>query len=124
MNIKITSYNRLVLLMGVVPNTAVREEIGRIARGIANVRGVYNELQVVGFGTPSDDSSDTYIATLTQARLVRSGSPSAEHIHAFTNKTVVYLLGLVKRSEADFASDIARRTRGVSLVVRLFEYLD
>jgi osmotically-inducible protein OsmY len=37
---------------------------------------------------------------------------------------VVYLLGLVKRKEADDATQIARTTGGVQKVVRLFEYLD
>jgi len=41
-----------------------------------------------------------------------------------TEADVVYLLGLVKRKEADDAVEIARTTSGVKRVVKLFEYID
>ena len=41
-HISITSFNRLVLLTGEVPSAAARDDAERIARGIENVRGVYN----------------------------------------------------------------------------------
>src|SRR5688572_16537022 len=47
-HINSTSYNRLVLLTGEVPTQAARDEAERVARGIENVRGVYNELQIAG----------------------------------------------------------------------------
>jgi len=37
---------------------------------------------------------------------------------------VVYLMGMVKKQEADEATGIARTTSGVQKVVRLFEYID
>src|SRR4051812_37969969 len=45
-----TSYNKLVLLSGEVPNDAAKAEVDRIVRGIEGVRGTYNELKV---GAPS-----------------------------------------------------------------------
>lgn len=41
-----------------------------------------------------------------------------------TEASAVYLLGLVKRKEADDAVEITRTTSGVQKVVKLFEYLD
>ena len=41
-----TSYNKLVLLSGEVPNDAAKAEVDRIVRGIEGVRGTYNELKV------------------------------------------------------------------------------
>jgi len=41
-----------------------------------------------------------------------------------TENSVVYLMGLVKREEANDATEIARTTSGVQKVVRVFEYID
>ncbi|MEX2353048.1 MAG: BON domain-containing protein [Gammaproteobacteria bacterium] len=41
-----------------------------------------------------------------------------------TDKGVVYLMGISTRSQADIATDIARRTSGVQKVVKLFQYTD
>ncbi|HEX6005994.1 MAG TPA: BON domain-containing protein, partial [Burkholderiales bacterium] len=46
------------------------------------------------------------------------------HVKVVTEAGVVYLLGLVTRKEADAATEIARTTRGVHRVVRVFEYID
>ena len=40
-----------------------------------------------------------------------------------TEASVVYLMGLVDRQEADAAVEVARTTSGVSRVVKAFEYL-
>jgi osmotically-inducible protein OsmY len=39
-----------------------------------------------------------------------------------TENNVVYLLGIVTKSEADAAAEIASNTSGVRKVVKLFEY--
>jgi len=36
---------------------------------------------------------------------------------------VVYLMGVVRRSEGDAAADIASTTSGVQRVVKVFEYI-
>ena len=41
-----------------------------------------------------------------------------------TESSVVYLLGLVTRKEAEAAAEIARTTDGVQKVVRVFEYIE
>src|SRR6185503_13855158 len=46
--VSVTSYNRTVLLTGQAPDEKVRAEAERIARGVENVRGVYNELAIAG----------------------------------------------------------------------------
>src|SRR5215212_1392724 len=43
-----TSYNRMVLLTGEAPDANAKAEIEKIARGVENVRGAYNELQIAG----------------------------------------------------------------------------
>jgi osmotically-inducible protein OsmY len=123
-HINTASYNRLVLLTGEVPNATAREEAERIARGVENVRGVYNELQVAGNSSLSVRSNDSFITSKVKTRFVDAQKFNPVHVKVITESSTVFLLGLVKRGEADAATEVARTTSGVQKVVRLFEYLD
>jgi osmotically-inducible protein OsmY len=48
----------------------------------------------------------------------------ANYVKVVTENSVVYLLGIVNKTEADAAVEIARNTDGVSKVVKVFEYLN
>jgi len=123
-HINATSYNRTVLLTGEVPDAAARTEVERIARGVENVRGVYNETQVGGVSSYTARSNDSIITSKVKARFLDASKFNALHVKVVTEANVVYLLGMVKKQEAGDATEIARTTSGVQKVVRVFEYLD
>jgi osmotically-inducible protein OsmY len=123
-HLNVTSYNRMVLLTGEVPDAKTRTEIERIARSVENVRGVFNELVVAGVSSFTARANDSLITSKVKARFVDAGKFNPLHVKVVTEGGVVYLLGLVKRQEANDATEIARTTSGVQKVVRVFEYLD
>lgn len=123
-HVNATSYNRTVLLTGEVPDAAARTEVERIARGVENVRGVYNETQVAGVSSFTARSNDSVITSKVKARFLDSNKFNALHVKVVTESNVVYLLGMVKKQEANDATEIARTTSGVQKVVRVFEYID
>jgi osmotically-inducible protein OsmY len=123
-HINITSFNRLVLLTGEVPSAAAREDAERIARGVENVRGVFNEMQVAGNAALSSRTNDSYLTSKVKARFVDGQKFNPVHVKVVTENGAVYLMGLVRRAEAEAATEVARTTGGVQKVVRLFEYLD
>lgn len=123
-HINVFSFNRQVLLTGEVPTAAAREDAERIARAVENVRGVYNELQVGANTALSVRTNDAYLTSKVKARFVDGQKFSPVHVKVVTENAVVHLMGLVKRTEADAATEVARTTGGVNKVVRLFEYLD
>ena len=63
------------------------------------------------------------ITSNVKARFVDSGSFSAHNVKVVTEANVVFLLGVVTRSEADAAAEVARTSKGVRKVVRVFEYI-
>jgi len=118
-----TSFNRKLLLTGEAFNEASRDEAGRIAATVENVREVVNELRVAPTSTFSARSNDSYISSKVKARFVDQKDFRVQHVKVVTEASVVYLLGLVSQREGDAATEIARTTSGVLKVVRVFEYV-
>ena len=123
-HINLTSFSRMVLITGETINAASKAEIEKIVRAVENVRGVYNETAVAGASPLSARANDSFITSKVKARFVDERKFNAVHVKVVTEASAVYLLGLVKRQEADDAVEIARTTSGVQKVVKLFEYLD
>lgn len=123
-SISATSYNRQVLLTGQVPDEAARTRATEVVKGIPDVRTVFNELSVSGITSLTSDANDTAITSKVKTRLLRDERVPGTKIKVVTEAGVVYLMGLVKQSEASVAVEIARTTSGATKVVTLFEYLN
>jgi len=123
-HLNVTSFNRLVLLTGEAPSAEVRSDIERIARGVENVRMVQNEMVVAPPTTLSLRSNDSVQTSKVKGRFIDANKFHANHVKIVTENSVTYLMGMVKRQEAQDATEIARTTSGVLRVVRVFEYLD
>jgi osmotically-inducible protein OsmY len=124
-HVNVTSFNRNVLLTGEAPDAAAKAQIEKLVRDLPNVRGVVNELQVAGVSAYTGRGNDSYLTSKVKARFIDSGHGfSANHVKVVTEASVVYLLGLVTRKEAEEATEIASTTGGVQKVVRVFEYIE
>jgi osmotically-inducible protein OsmY len=121
-HINSTSYNRLVLLTGEVPTAAAKAEADEIVRGVEGVRGTFNELQVGPVSPLSARANDSYITSKVKARFLDARRFNPIHAKVVTDAGTVYLMGIVKKQEANDATELARTTSGVNRVVRLFEY--
>jgi osmotically-inducible protein OsmY len=124
-HISVTSFNGLVLLTGEIPDAAARNEFGDFARATERVRSVQNELVIAPPSPIGSRSNDAYLTSVVKTRFLEAKDVfSTTHVKVVTDRRVVYLMGLVKRSEADAAARIAASTTGVERVVKVFEYLD
>ena len=121
-HVNVTSYNRVALVTGEVPDERARDEIEKIVRAVPNVREVTNDLQVSGISSYGSRSNDAYLTSKVRGRLLDTKRVSPVHLKVVTESGVVYLMGLVTEPEADEAVDIARNTGGVRKVVKGFEY--
>jgi len=123
-HVNVTSFNRIVLLTGEVPDAATRTDVERVAWAVENVRGVHNELAVAGVSSYTVRSNDSVITTKVHTRFLDSQKFNPLHVKVVTENSIVYLMGLVRKQEAADATEIARTTSGVQKVVRVFELLD
>lgn len=122
-HVNVTSYNRIVLLTGEVPDQAAKAKAETILKTMPNIRSIANELHIGPKTEIGDWSNDTYITTKVKANFLADKRFSFNHIKVVTERNVVHLMGLVKTSEADAAVEIASKTEGVKKVIKLFEHL-
>lgn len=118
----VTSHNGIVLLTGQVASEALRQEAAKVADQLKKVRKVHNELSVGEASSMLTRSNDSWLSTKVKSRLSLNEQLDASRIKVVTEQGVVYLMGLVSRSESDIAAKVASETKGVQKVVRVFEY--
>jgi osmotically-inducible protein OsmY len=123
-HINVTSYNGVVLLTGQVPDAQQRELAAKTVNALPKSRQVYNELRVQGKTSLLARSNDSWLTTKVKGRLVAEKGLAGSRIKVVTEDGVVYLMGLLSRSEADLASEISRTTGGVQKVVKAVEYIN
>jgi len=123
-NISVTSYNRQALLTGQVPDEPTRARATEVVKGVPDVRTVFNELNISGVTSLTARANDTTITGNVKARLLRNEQVPGTKIKVVTDSGVVYLMGLVTKTEAEIATGIARTSSGVTKVVTLFEIID
>ena len=119
--IGVTSYNRLVLLTGEVPNEADRSAAEQAVGKVENVRTIVNEIAVLGSASLTSRTNDAVLSGKVKASFVDAKDLSANAIKVVTARGVVYLMGRVTEREANRAAEIARSVSGVTKVVKVFE---
>ena len=123
-HVNVTSYNYTVLLTGEVPTAQAKVDAEKVASEVPQVKTVVNELQIAGTSSAASRSNDAYITSKVKSNFLGNEKFKPTDIKVVTEASVVYLLGLVTREEADAATEIARGTGGVQKVVRVFEYVE
>lgn len=124
-NISVVSYNGVVLLVGQLTTEAERERVTQIARDVKGVRQVHNQIAISGGISALAGANDAYLSAKVRSRFAISDSDyDFSNIKVVTENSVVYLMGIVTRSQADVAVDIARQTGGVQRIVKVFEYAE
>jgi len=122
-HLNVTSYNGYVLLTGEAPSAEVKSEIVRITRASsAGVRNVYDEMVIGPVTDLGARSNDSYITSKVKARMLDSDTVKTIYVKVVTERSVVYLMGIVSRQEGDAAAQVAATTEGVARVVKLFDY--
>ena len=123
-HVNITSYNRQLLVSGEAVTEAVKRGVEEEIATVRGVKRIFNEMTVGPLAGVMSVSNDTRLTAVVKARFLDAGRFQSNHVKVVTEAGTVFLLGIVKKNEADAASQLASTTRGVSRVVRLFEYLD
>lgn len=122
-HVNVTSYNGNVLLTGEVPNAELKTKAETLAKSIANVKNITNEIVIGTKSSVSDRANDTYITSKVKTNFLAEKDFHDHLIKIVTEASTVYLMGIVTQKEANLAVEIARNTDGVKKVVKVFEYM-
>ena len=126
-HINVTAYNNIVLLSGEAPAEPLRNRAYEIVSAIPKVRKVHNEIIIAAPSALLSRSSDTWITAKVKTNLINiNNHPDFDptRVKVISENGTVFLMGLVKRSEAQIVIDATRKVSGVQRVVKLFEYID
>ncbi|HZH08075.1 MAG TPA: BON domain-containing protein [Lautropia sp.] len=123
-SVSITSFNRRVLLSGQADTPQTRQLADDVVRQrVPNIREIFNEVEVVGAADFATRTKDTTLTARVKAGLVRERNLSSNAIKVVTERSTVYLMGLVTQNEGQRAAIISSQVSGVTRVVTLFEYV-
>jgi len=126
-HVNVISVNGVVLLVGQAPTEALRMKIEELTRAIEKVRVVHNEITIAAPNSYMTRSSDSLITAKVKGSLFGiKGQEGFDptRVKVVTENGIVYLMGILYRSEANDVATRASRVSGVQKVVKLFEYLD
>lgn len=121
--INATSFNRRLLLTGEVATQAEKDRATSLARGIADVTEVLNELMIAPPAPFSVRSKDTWITSKVKSELLLTKNIPSGSIVVTTSQGVVYLMGQVTQSEGNNAAQAASTISGVVRVVKAFDII-
>lgn len=122
-NVSVVCFNGIVLLTGQVENSALRSKAAAALDGIRKVRKVHNEIQVSGPTNYVARTNDSWISTKVRTRLLANATIESD-VGVTTEDGVVYLLGRVRREDANATVEAAQEVFGVRKIVKVFEYVD
>ncbi len=124
-HINVVSFNGTVLLVGQVPSQDIKNLATRVARtSSSRVKEVYNELEVAGATTYLSRSNDAWLTAKIKTLMLADAEVSGMRTKVVTENGVVYLMGLLTQEEANTAVNVVSNTKGVTKVVRAFEYIN
>lgn len=119
----VTSFNRVVLLVGQTPTASLRILAEKIARSAPGVVRVYDELSVSNPIPIAQRTKDSWITSQVRSSMLTKKGLESGSIRVVTEAGVVYLMGIVTTEQANLSVDVARRINGVRKVVKIFQYI-
>lgn len=121
-SISVVSYNRRVLLLGLVNSEEERQQAERIARAERTAEAVYNYITVVSSGrTLGNISNDTAITSRVRASLLNADGVYPGHVKIVTYNGVTYAMGILTPAQQEMVNQRISTTSGVQRVITLYE---
>ena len=116
-------FNKAIVVVGEAPTEEAINKITEVLSKIKHVETVHNKMVVGKVCNIKQRAKDTITTSNVKTRLFLDLSNNLHplHVKIMTENDVIYLLGIVTEKEADEAIKIAKSSKGVKLVVPLFE---
>lgn len=121
--IVVTSFNRVILLVGQTPTASLRVMAEKIAQSNPKVIRVYDEVTISNPIPVAQRTRDSWITGKVRSMMLTKKGLESGSIRVVTEDGVVYLMGIATQEQSRLAVDVARRVNGVKKVVKIFQYI-
>ncbi|MFT7387918.1 MAG: osmotically-inducible protein OsmY [Candidatus Endobugula sp.] len=122
-HIDVTSFNNVILLTGQVPTNELKLLAKLTTDKVNGVKKVYNELQIKGNTALLVRTNDSWLSTKVKGVFIADDIIDSSKVKVIVEDGVVYLMGLLTQTEADYVASVASSITGVQEVVKVFEYI-
>ncbi len=122
----LTIFNGNVLVTGEAVNQSVAQKVINVIRAVPNVRQVKPYIHIGPLSTLANRNYDAMITGKVKAALLSLRLPNFDPslVNVSTERSNVYIMGLVTHGEGDAIAKRAGRVAGVRSVIKVFEYFD
>jgi osmotically-inducible protein OsmY len=124
-NVRVHSYNRMVLITGEVGNESEKALTERFVKSQDNVKSVINEVAISPVSSLTQRAKDTVINGQLRTVLIQAKDVHSSAVHIVVERGIVYLMGRLTNEEAKRVTDLVSTSQvsGLEKVVRVFELL-
>jgi len=121
-HLSVTSYNQIALVTGQAPSEKLRQTAINIVSQQEKVLRVFDEIEIAAPSSMISRSNDSLLTAKVKTKLFTLTNFDATKVKVVSESGVVYLMGILDKTEADAAAVAASEVSGVQKVVKLFEY--
>lgn len=120
--LSVISYNRQVLLLGIVASESDKNQVERVARAQPSAQKVYNYIDIVNQNrTISHVTDDTWITSKIRTNLFNTKGVWPNHVKVVTYNGITYVMGILTPEEQQAATNMISTTAGVQKVITLYQ---
>lgn len=121
-DIDATVYDGNLLITGLVPNQAMKDKAGELARQIDGIKSIHNEIQIGQPTNLAQDARDNYVSNALRAKLLADGNVRSSNFTVHTLNGIVYIMGYARNApERDLVLNYARNISNVERVMSFIE---
>ncbi len=122
-HVNVSSYNRLALITGEVPDEKRKAQIEKIILDVENVQKTVNELAIMENASTTARLQDGILTSRIRAALIDEKNLIANAFKVTTERGVVYIQGRATAKEIALMTEIVSGLSGVTRVVRMVDVL-
>ena len=122
-HVNVSSYNRLALITGEVPDEKRKAQIEKIILDVENVQKTVNEVAIMENASTSARVQDGILASRIRVALIDEKNLIANAFKVTTERGVVYIQGRATAREIALMTEIVSGMPGVTRVVRMVDVL-
>jgi len=122
-HVNVSSYNRLALITGEVPDEKRKAQIEKIILDVENVQKTVNEVAIMENASTTARLQDGILTSRIRAALIDEKDLIANAFKVTTERGVVYIQGRATAREIALMTEIVSSLSGVTRLVRMVDVL-